>query len=98
MAGDVDDVIHASENPEVAVRRLHRAVTGKIRPVAPVLALGILVVLAVILRHKAVAITIDRLEHSWPRISNTDIARLARTAFHFFAFFIKYHWINARQR
>src|SRR6478735_3030657 len=97
MAGYIDYVVHAPENSEVAIRRLYRAVTGKVRPVSPVLALGILVVFAVILRHKAVTVAIDGLEHSRPRISDADVPCLARTAFYFFAFFVKDHRIDTRQ-
>src|SRR5690349_19429549 len=98
MAGDVNHVIHAAKNSKVAVRRLHRAVTGKVRPVTPVFALGVFVILAVVLRHKTVAISIDGLEHSWPRIPNADVPCFARSAFYFLAFFIKDHRINSRQR
>src|SRR5689334_11168057 len=97
MAGDVDHVIHAPKNSKIAIRRLHSAVTGKVRPVTPVFALGILVVFAVILRHKAVAIAVNCLEHSWPRIPNTDVPCLTRSAFYFLAFFIKDHRINTRE-
>src|SRR6202035_3485888 len=97
MACYVDNVIHASENSEVAIRGLDRAVTGEIRPVTPVFALGVLVVLAVILRHKAVAIAVDGLKDSRPGISNTYISGLAGTAFYFFAFFIKDHRIDPRE-
>src|SRR5882724_1084021 len=97
MACYVDHVVHASENSEVAIRGLDRAVTGEIRPVTPVFALGILVVLLVVLRHKTVAVAIDGLKDSRPGISNTYISRLAGSAFYFFAFFIKDHRIDPRQ-
>src|SRR5262245_9537573 len=61
----------------------------------PVLALGVLVVLAVILRHKTVTIAPDGLKHSRPRIANADITRLAGTALHFLAFFIEDHRVDA---
>src|SRR5579864_1520080 len=96
MASHVDHVVHAAEDSEVTVRRLHRAVTGKVRPVAPVFAPGILVVFAIVLRHKTVAIAINSLEHSRPRIPDADVPCLARPAFYFFAFFIKNDWINSR--
>ena len=53
MAGDVDDVIHASQYPEIAVHGQHRAVGSKIRPVVPVLAVWILAVLGVVLVDEA---------------------------------------------
>ena len=73
MARNVDYIIDATKNSKIAVRRLHRAVTGKVWPVAPVFAFRILVVLAVVLRHKTVAVAINGLEHSRPGISDTDI-------------------------
>src|SRR5260221_14575723 len=97
MAGYVDHVVHASENSEVAIRGLDRAVTGEIRPVTPVFALGILVVLLVVLRHKAVAIAIDGLKDSRPGIPDANVPCLTRTALYFFAFFVKDHRINPRQ-
>src|SRR5882724_12879936 len=97
MARNIDYVVHASKDSEVAIRGLDRPITGKVGPVTPVFAFGILVVLLVILRHKAVAITVDRLEDSRPGISNTNIPGFAGTAFYFFAFFIKDHRIDPRQ-
>src|SRR5690349_22931314 len=48
-------------------------ISGKIGPVAPVFALWVLVVFAVILRHKAVAVAVDCLEHSRPWVSDADV-------------------------
>ena len=48
VTGDVDDVVDPAQDAEVAVRRLERAVAGEVRPVVPVLAVRILVVLAVV--------------------------------------------------
>src|ERR1051326_2206353 len=96
MAGNVDYVIHAAENSKVAIRRLYRAITSKVWPVTPVFALGIFVVFAIVLRHKAVAIAVNCLKHSRPRISDADVPCLTRSAFYFLALFIEDHRVDAR--
>ena len=53
VAGDVDDVVDSAKDAVVAVGRLHRAVARHVRPVAPVLAVGILAVARVVLFHVA---------------------------------------------
>src|SRR5205823_6449401 len=66
VTGDVDHVVNAAEDAEVAVGRLHRAVAAQERPVAPVLALGILIVLGEIGLDVAVAVAPDRLHDPGP--------------------------------
>src|SRR6059058_5451234 len=94
MPGDVDHVIDAAEDSEVAVRRLNRAVTGKVRPVPPVLALGILVVFLVIGFHEAVGIFPDGLHDAWPRVADADVAGPASWR-HFVSHFIVDDRMNA---
>src|SRR2546426_8449571 len=45
---DIDHVIDTAEDAVIAIGRLHRAVAAQERPVTPVLAPGVLVVLAVV--------------------------------------------------
>src|SRR5438132_12728748 len=80
MPGDVDHVVDASEDAEVAIFRLQRAVSGEVRPIVPVLAVLVLVVLLVVGRHETVRIAVDRLEDTGPGIADTDVAGF-RTAF-----------------
>src|SRR5215470_19618002 len=96
MSSHINHIIHAAQDSEVAVRRLHCAIAGKVRPIMPVFALGVPVVLAVVLRHKAVAVAPDGLKHSRPRIADTDVPCLARTGLYLFALFIEDHGVDAR--
>src|ERR1051326_2658701 len=97
MPRNVDHIINAAQDSKVAVRRLHCAVAGEVRPVTPVLALGVLVVLAIVLRYKAVAVSPDSLENPRPGIANADVPSLTRSGLHLFAFFIEDHRIDSRQ-
>src|SRR5216683_4674330 len=83
VAGDVDDVIDAAQDAVVAIGRKNGAVGGVVWPVAPVLALRILVVLFVVLRDEALRVTPNRLHDAWPGIANANVAGLARACFHF---------------
>src|SRR5581483_7760879 len=96
VAGDVDHVIDAPEDADVAVGGLHGAVAGVVRPVAPVFAPGIAVVLGVVLPDEALAVAPDGLENSRPRITDTDVARLARAGRNLPAFFVEDDRVNAR--
>ncbi len=96
MSGDVDDIIDASEDPEIAVRSFHRGITGEIGPVAPVFALGIFVVHAEIGVHETVAVAPDGLEAARPGILDADVARLAGTGSNLVALVIENDWVNAR--
>src|SRR5205823_12957955 len=79
VAGHIDHVVDAAEDAVIAVGRLHRAVAAQERPVAPVLALGILVVLGEVRLDVAVAVAPDRLHDPRPRITDTVVTGLART-------------------
>src|SRR5204863_3990390 len=83
VAGDVDDVVDAAEDAVVTVGRLHRPVAAQERPVAPVLALGILVVLGEIRLDVALAVAPDRLHDARPRIADAHVARRAGPLGHF---------------
>src|SRR5205823_4375621 len=95
MAGDVDDIVDAAEDPEVAVGGLQSSVAGEIWPVAPVLALRIFVVLCVVRRHEAIRILPDRLHDSGPGIADADVARLSARR-NLFTFFVEDDWMNSR--
>src|SRR5262245_60546557 len=98
MAGDVDDVVHAPQDAEVAVRRLHRAIAGEVGPVVPVFAAAVAVVLGVILLDEALAVAPDGLEDTRPRIADADVAGAAGARFDLFALFVVDSRIDARHR
>src|SRR6266849_9934075 len=95
MSGHVDDVVDAPEDSEVTILGLDRAVAREVRPVAPILALAILVVLGVVSQDEAIGISPDRLHDSGPRIANADVARLSARR-NLFSFFIEDHGMNSR--
>ncbi len=74
VTGDVDHVVDAAEDPEVAVGGLDRAVAREVRPVAPVLAVLVAVVLRVVDLHEALGLTPDRLKDARPGIADADVA------------------------
>src|SRR6266576_559175 len=76
--GDVDDVIDAAEDAIVTVGGEHGAVRRIVRPVAPVLALRILVVLFVVLRDEALGVAPNGLHDARPGIPNSDGAGFSR--------------------
>src|SRR5215469_4888576 len=77
VAGHVDDVVDATEDAEVAVLGLQRAVTGEVRPVVPVLAVRIGVVLAVVDVDEPLGLTPYRLHDAGPWVADADVAGLA---------------------
>src|SRR2546426_3188094 len=77
VAGDIDHVVDAAQDAVIAICRLHGAVAAHEGPVAPILALGFLVVLGEIGLDVAVAVAPDRLHDARPRIADADVARLA---------------------
>src|SRR4029077_4315320 len=77
VTSDVDHVVDAAEDAVIAVGRLHGAVAAQERPIAPVLALGILVVLGEIRLDVAIVIAPNRLHDARPGIADADVARLA---------------------
>src|SRR5207245_5893731 len=74
---DIDHVIDTAEDAVIAIGRLHRAVAAQERPVTPVFAPGVLVVLAVVRFDVAVVVAPDRLHDARPRVADTHVARLA---------------------
>src|SRR5712691_9762897 len=96
MAGDIDDVVDATQDPKVAIRRLHRAVARQIGPIAPVLALAILAIAGVILIHEPFGIAPDRLHDPGPRIADADVARPAGARGNLLAVFVVDDRIDAR--
>ena len=77
VAGDVDDVIHASQNPKISVHSQHGSISREIWPILPSFAVGVLAVFAVVLVDETLAISPDSLHDARPGIANTDIASLA---------------------
>ena len=95
MAGDVNHVIHAAKDAIVAVRGKHRPVCGVIRPIVPILAVRVLVVLLVILIEEALGIAPDGLHDAGPGISNADVSCEVRARFNFVALFVPNHGIDS---
>src|SRR5713226_6074945 len=95
MAGDVDDVVDAAQDPVETVRGEDGAVGGVIRPVPPILALRIFVVLLVVLSDETLRAAPDGLHNSWPRIAYTNISSRSRACTHFLSFFIPNNRIDA---
>src|SRR6266542_2836375 len=77
VPGDIDHVVDPAEDPEVAVGRLNGAVAREVRPIVPVLAVLVPVVLRVISVDVSLGLAPDRLEAAWPRVADADVARLA---------------------
>src|SRR5206468_3761523 len=71
-----DHVVDAAEDAVIPIAGLQRAVAGHERPVAPVFAFGIPVVLAEVCLHVAIAVAPDRLHDPRPRIADTDVPSL----------------------
>src|SRR6266576_3254740 len=98
VAGDVDDVIDAPEDAIVTVGGEHGAVRRIVRPVAPVLALRILVVLFVVLRDEALGVAPNGLHDARPGIADANVAGVSRACFHFLSFLVPNDRINAEDR
>src|SRR5215831_5550415 len=96
MTGDVDHVIDAPENPEVAVRGAHRAIAGQVWPVTPILALPILAILFVVGRDETVRVPPDRLENARPGIPNADIAGFTTSRRDLLTELVVNHWKHAK--
>src|SRR5271165_5526662 len=96
VPGYVDYVIHASQDPEIAVHGQHGSVRREIRPVMPVLAVAILAVFSVILLDEARAITPNGLHDPWPGIANADVPCLPRTGGHILSHFVDDGGVDAR--
>src|SRR5207249_6749259 len=79
VTSDIDHVVDAAQDAVIAIRGLHGAVAAQEGPVAPVLALGILVVLGEVGLDVAVAVAPDRLHDARPGMADADVARLAGT-------------------
>src|SRR2546428_4279959 len=95
MAAQVEVTVGPPQDSEVTIFSLDCAVAGEIRPVAPVLALRILVVLRVVRFHEAIGILPDCLHDSGPWIANADIARLSAW-WNLFPLFVEDHRMDSR--
>src|SRR4029077_19104579 len=82
-------VVDASEDPEVTVLGLQRAVARKVRPVVPVLAVLLLVVLGVVGLDEPVGVSIDGLEDARPGVSDGDVAGLLAAFGNWLALFVE---------
>src|ERR1035438_4919756 len=96
MPGHVDDVIHASENAEIAVSGEHGSIGRKIGPVAPIFAAGILAVFPVVLGDETIAIAPDGLHDPGPGIPYADVAGLVRSSRDLLPVFVNNHRIDSR--
>src|SRR6266852_142190 len=96
MAGDVDDIVNAAQDAEVAIRSQHGAVARQIGPIAPVLALAVLAIALVILTHEPFGVAPDRLHDPGPRIADADVARTARARGNLFAVFVVDDRVDSR--
>ena len=74
MPGDVDHVVDPTDDAEVAVGGEDGAVVGEVRPVVPVLALGVAAVLLVVGVDEPLGLSPDRLEDSRPGVADADVA------------------------
>ncbi len=74
MPGHVDHIIDAPQDPEVAVGGQHGTVAGEVRPVVPVLAVRVLVVLPVVGIHESLGLAPDGLEDPGPWVADADVA------------------------
>ena len=77
VPGNIDHVVDASQDAEVAVLRQQGAVAGEVWPVVPVLAALLPVVFGVIRRHESIRVSVDGLEDARPGVADRDVARLA---------------------
>src|SRR5262249_30261649 len=77
VARDIDHVVDTSENAIVAISRLHGTVTAEEGPLAPILALRLLVVLGVVRLDVAVRISPNRLHQARPWVADADVTGLA---------------------
>src|SRR5260370_820838 len=75
---------------------MQRAVTREVRPVAPVLAVLLLVVFGVVGRHESVWIAVDGLENARPRVADADVAGLGAAFGHRLAMLVEDHGIDAQ--
>src|SRR6202041_2122987 len=66
-----------AQDPVVAVGGADRAVPGEVRPVVPVLAVRVLVVLLVVDRDEPLRLAPDGLHDAGPRVADDDVARPA---------------------
>ncbi len=95
MSGNVDHVVHATQDPVVAILCEDRGVACEIRPIAPVFTLWIPAILGIVRFDKTFLITPDCLERARPRVLDTDIPSDARSLRYGLALFIEDDRMNA---
>src|SRR5262249_2779582 len=98
MTGHVDHVIDPAQDAVVAIGGLHRAVVTKVWPVAPVLALRVLAVFAVVRVNVSLRISPDSLEDSWPRVADANVSGPAGAWWDLVPFLVQNHGIDPRSR
>src|SRR5262249_20137790 len=98
VARHVDHVVDAAEDAEVAVLGLDRAVAGEVRPVVPVLALRVRVVLGVVRLDEPLRLAPDRLEDARPRVADADVPGLVAALPHLDAVLLGDDQVDADHR
>src|SRR5208283_6110430 len=96
VPGHVDNIIHASQNPEIPVHGLHRSIRRKIWPILPFLALEVLAVLPVILADESVLISPNRLHDSRPGVADDNVPRLSGARGDYLSHFVQNRRENSR--
>src|SRR3974377_118504 len=88
--------IDAPQDAVVAVSCLHRAVVTEVWPVAPVLALRVLAVFAVVRVNVPLRISPYGLEDSRPRVANANVSGPPGAFRQLVSVFVPNHGINPR--
>src|ERR1035437_8413024 len=95
-ASATSGTVSAADDREVAVSGLHRDVAGEVRPVTPVLAVWVLVVLAVVGVHEPLGLAPDGLEDARPRVADADVTGLAAARRYLVAVLVVDHRVDAQ--
>src|ERR1700682_1327934 len=97
MAGHVDHIVHSPENAVIAIGRKHRAVGRVIRPVTPVFAVRVAIILFVVLVDEPFRIAPDGLHNSRPWIPNTNVAGISGAGRDFFSIFVPNYGVDSER-
>src|SRR5215470_1404449 len=98
VAGHVDDVVHAAKDAVVAVSGNYRAIRGVVRPILPLLALGVPTILRVILTGETVGVAPNRLHDAGPGITDANVSRGVGASFDFLSILVPDDWVNSQHR
>src|SRR4029077_11393942 len=94
VSSDVNTVVHAAENTEIAVFGKQRSITREVGPILPAFALGIPAIFLVILADEFLAVAPDGLNDSRPGIADAKISGPSGTGGHFLIIFIVNDHVN----